>query len=37
MENTDPSLVAQQIDIGNMYGGGGRAMELLKNIQADTS
>ena len=30
MENTDPSLVAQQIDIGNMYGGGGRAMELLK-------
>ncbi len=30
MENTDPSLVAQQLDIGNMYGGGGRALELLK-------
>lgn len=30
MENTDPNLVAQQLDIGNMYGGGGRAMELLK-------
>ena len=29
MENTDPKLVAQQIDIGNMYGGGGRAVELL--------
>lgn len=30
MQNTDPNLVAQQLDIGNMYGGGGRAMELLK-------
>lgn len=30
MQNTDPALVAQQIDIGNMYGGGGRALELLK-------
>ncbi len=30
MEQTDPSLVAQQIDIGNMYGGGGRPLELLK-------
>jgi sugar phosphate isomerase/epimerase len=30
MQNTDPSLVAQQLDIGNMYGGGGRAVELLK-------
>lgn len=30
LENTDPKLVAQQLDIGNMYGGGGRAMELLK-------
>jgi sugar phosphate isomerase/epimerase len=27
---TDPKLVAQQMDIGNMYGGGGRALELLK-------
>src|SRR4051794_31653118 len=26
---TDPSLVAQQIDIGNMYGPGGRAMDYL--------
>ncbi len=30
MQNTDPKLVAQQLDIGNMYGGGGRALELLK-------
>jgi sugar phosphate isomerase/epimerase len=30
MENTDPKLVKQQLDIGNMYDGGGRAMELLK-------
>ena len=30
LQNTDPSLVAQQLDIGNMYNGGGRAVELLK-------
>lgn len=30
MQNTDPNLVAQQLDIGNMYGGGGRAADLLK-------
>lgn len=30
LQNTDPNLVAQQLDIGNMYGGGGRALELLK-------
>ena len=29
MQNTDPNLVAQQLDIGNMYGGGGRALDLL--------
>lgn len=29
LQNTDPNLVAQQLDIGNMYGGGGRAVELL--------
>ncbi|MEY4541090.1 MAG: hypothetical protein RLZZ306_2847 [Bacteroidota bacterium] len=29
MQNTDPNLVVQQLDIGNMYGGGGRAVELL--------
>jgi sugar phosphate isomerase/epimerase len=29
MQNTDPSLVVQQLDIGNMYGGGGRAADLL--------
>ncbi len=29
LENTDPNLVVQQLDIGNMYGGGGRAEELL--------
>ena len=30
LQNTDPSLVTQQLDIGNMYNGGGRAVELLK-------
>ncbi len=30
LEKTDPALVAQQIDIGNMYGAGGRALEILK-------
>lgn len=30
LDTTDKNLVAQQIDIGNMYGNGGRAMEYLK-------
>ncbi len=30
LEKTEPSLVLQQIDIGNMYGAGGRALEILK-------
>ena len=30
LKNTDPNLVAQQIDIGNMYGAGGRALEIIK-------
>lgn len=30
MEQTDPKLVAQQLDIGNMYISGGRAAEVLK-------
>jgi sugar phosphate isomerase/epimerase len=30
LEHTDPKLVIQQIDIGNMYGAGGRALEILK-------
>ncbi len=30
LEHTDPDLVIQQIDIGNMYGAGGRALEILK-------
>lgn len=30
LQNTDPKLVAQQLDIGNMYGGGGRALDVLK-------
>ncbi len=30
LEKTDPSLVLQQIDIGNMYGAGGRALEILE-------
>lgn len=30
MDNTDPALVSHQMDIGNMYGAGGRALEILK-------
>jgi sugar phosphate isomerase/epimerase len=30
LEKTDPALVTQQMDIGNMHGGGGRPLELLK-------
>ncbi len=30
LDNTDPKLVIQQMDIGNMYGAGGRALEILK-------
>lgn len=30
LEKTDPTLVLQQIDIGNMYGAGGRALDILK-------
>jgi len=30
LEKTDPALVLQQIDIGNMYGAGGRALDILK-------
>lgn len=30
LEYTDPTLVAQQIDIGNMYGAGGRAYDIIK-------
>jgi sugar phosphate isomerase/epimerase len=30
LANTDSQLVAQQMDIGNMYGAGGRPLELLK-------
>ena len=30
LEKTDPELVLQQIDIGNMYGAGGRALDILK-------
>ena len=30
LDKTDPALVLQQIDIGNMYGAGGRALEILK-------
>ena len=32
LQSTDKNLVAQQIDIGNMYEPGGRAMELFKKI-----
>lgn len=30
LEGTDPKLVAQQLDIGNMYGAGGRALDIMK-------
>jgi len=30
LKETDPSLVIQQMDMGNMYGAGGRALDLLK-------
>ena len=30
LKNTDQNLVAQQMDIGNMYGAGGRAMDIMK-------
>jgi sugar phosphate isomerase/epimerase len=30
LKNTDPALVAQQMDIGNMLGAGGIALDLLK-------
>ncbi|MEP7320115.1 MAG: sugar phosphate isomerase/epimerase [Panacibacter sp.] len=30
MQNTDPSLVAQQLDIGNMYHAGGIALDIVK-------
>ena len=30
LEHTEPALVLHQIDIGNMYGAGGRAIEILK-------
>ena len=28
MENTDPSLVAQQLDMGNLYNGGAKAIDI---------
>lgn len=30
MENTDPKLVMQQLDIGNMYNGGAKAGDIMK-------
>lgn len=30
LQNTDPKLVTQQLDIGNMYNGGARAIDILK-------
>ena len=30
LQNTDPQLVIQQLDIGNMYYGGGRALDVIK-------
>jgi sugar phosphate isomerase/epimerase len=33
LDTTDKNLVAQQIDIGNMYGPGARAMDYLKKYQ----
>jgi sugar phosphate isomerase/epimerase len=31
IKHTDPNLVAQQLDIGNMYGAGGRALDIVKS------
>lgn len=30
LDKTDPNLVIQQIDVGNMYGGGGIALDVIK-------
>ncbi len=30
LQNTDPQLVIQQLDIGNMYSGGGRALDVIR-------
>lgn len=30
LKNTDPSLVVHQLDIGNMYGAGGRAEDIIR-------
>ena len=30
LQNTDPKVVIQQLDIGNMYGAGGRAADVIK-------
>ena len=30
MENTDPELVIQQLDIGNLYNGGAKAIDIVK-------
>ncbi len=34
LQNTDPSLVAQQLDIGNMYHAGGIALDIMKQYPA---
>jgi sugar phosphate isomerase/epimerase len=30
LQNTDPSLVVQQLDIGNMYNAGAKALDIMK-------
>jgi sugar phosphate isomerase/epimerase len=30
LQNTDPALVAQQLDIGNMYNGGAKALDVMQ-------
>jgi sugar phosphate isomerase/epimerase len=30
LQDTDPNLVIQQLDIGNMYSGGGKALDVIK-------
>lgn len=30
LQNTDPSLVIQQLDIGNLYNGGAKALDIMK-------
>ncbi len=32
LKNTDPALVIHQLDMGNLYNGGAKTEDILKNI-----